>query len=155
MSTWCIMMIPGSAFFHGWRWFPNVGTTPNRWIEPLGCSDDYGVGGILRNEHGDVFILFSKSIGVVYVSSPLIESDNQNVVNWITSPNKVPWRPRQLIVQNLNILGKIKKRDIKHTLRSANNEANTLAKEGVLRTVDFLWSLDVGSVQVMEVINPA
>ncbi|EOY13573.1 Uncharacterized protein TCM_032174 [Theobroma cacao] len=130
---------------------PNAGTTPARckqtsntisWSKsPVGslnfntdkpwrgCPGDSGIGGILRNEHGDVLILFSKSLG---------------------SPNKVPWRLRQLIAQTLNILGKIKKWDIKHILRLANNEADALAKEGVLRTIDFLWSLDVGSAQQME-----
>ncbi|EOX94803.1 Uncharacterized protein TCM_004414 [Theobroma cacao] len=185
-----------------WRmaWFQNVGTTPARckqtsntisWSKPLvgslsfnidgasrGCSGDSEIGGILRNEHGDVLILFSKSIGVcdsnktelmavreaalIYPASRwctshslFIESDKQNVVNWITSPNKVPWRLRQLIAQTLNILGKIKKWDIKHTMGLANNEADTLAKEGVLRTVDFSFlSLDVGSAQEIETAAP-
>lgn len=87
----------------------------------LGCPGDSGVGGILRDEHGNSLILFSNSTGnfdsnraellavkeavLIYASSRwcsshplLLECDNGNVVKWISNPQMVPWRLRKLVI---------------------------------------------------------
>ncbi|XP_017976498.1 PREDICTED: uncharacterized protein LOC18599364 [Theobroma cacao] len=126
-----------------------------------GGSGEAGIGGLLRNEKGEVLIKFSKAIGrgdlnlaeylsireafILFSSSIwahnhsfVIESDSRNAIRWINDPSKTPWRLRKWML-HIEVL---KKRatdwKIRHTLREGNREADLLAKEGVGREIDLV-----------------
>ncbi|EOY09871.1 Uncharacterized protein TCM_025241 [Theobroma cacao] len=83
-----------------------------------GSPGEAGIGGLLRNEKGEVLIKFSKAIGrgdlnlAEYLSikeafilfsnsiwahnhSFVIKSDSRNAIRWINDPSKTPWRLRK------------------------------------------------------------
>ncbi|EOX96525.1 Uncharacterized protein TCM_005759 [Theobroma cacao] len=115
-----------------------------------------GIGSILKDWSGDVMALFSKSMGmidsnleellavkeaaVIFAASTwrssvklMIECDSSNVVKWVRNPSVVPWRLRKEIIFIHNMLTRIDEWQIGHILRSANGDADTLAKGGVQR----------------------
>ncbi|EOY05001.1 Uncharacterized protein TCM_020124 [Theobroma cacao] len=71
--------------------------------------------------------------------SLFLECDNCNVVNGLPTLKTSLGRLRKILMQICVILSKINKWVIEHIPHLANVEANSLAKQGVLRTSDFLW----------------
>lgn len=69
----------------------------------------------------------------------LLECDNSNVVKWVTTPSSVLLRFSTMITQVHNTLARINSWHINHIPRSANGEADSLVKDGVLRPSAFLW----------------
>ncbi|XVF88973.1 hypothetical protein PTKIN_Ptkin19aG0094400 [Pterospermum kingtungense] len=146
-STWC---------------HPDFGTLKfNVDGSSLGKPGPAGIGGILRNHLGEVLIRFSKSISIAdsneaevlairealiqFVTSRwaqdfslTIESDSAPAVAWISKPDEAPWRLRNFICHILNIKSKIRHLKVVHILREGNNLADSLAKQGVHRAVDFI-----------------
>ncbi|KAK6271317.1 hypothetical protein POUND7_008415 [Theobroma cacao] len=59
-----------------------------------------------------------------------IESDSFNVVKWVQSPLQVPWRLTKPILQISNLLRNVQDWRIILVFRSANVEADSLAKSG-------------------------
>lgn len=120
-----------------------------------------GIGGLLRDENGEVLIKFSKAFGrgdsnlaeylgireafilfsnSVWASSHSlsIESDPQNVIRWIKEPSKTPWRLRKWMLHIEVLKKRVNDWQIRHTLREGNKGADLLAKEGVGREVDLV-----------------
>ena len=117
-----------------------------------------GVGGVLRDEFGEVRGFFSKSVGVVWafeaeviairtalffckhhkVNNILVESDSSLAVGWVNCRSN---RPSKLI-NTLNEIDWMRKEmnvvSISHVLRERNKEADVLAKDGCNRDSD-LW----------------
>ncbi|EOY04001.1 Uncharacterized protein TCM_019252 [Theobroma cacao] len=127
-----------------------------------GCPGDSRISGVLRNGSSEVLVLFCKSVGIIdsnkaellavreatiiFVASRwcsphsfILECDNCTVVKWLLNPKDVPWRLRVIVFQTSSFLAKIDMWTTKHIPRSVNEVADSLAKEGVHRLVDFLW----------------
>ncbi|XVF83559.1 hypothetical protein PTKIN_Ptkin16aG0498800 [Pterospermum kingtungense] len=120
-----------------------------------------GIGGILRDHQGTALIRFSKSIGTAdsnlaeiltikeafllvtssrWVNLPIIfESDSMNAVSWVSNPLKVPWKFRNIISHMENLKRQLQDWKIVHIFRESNSEADSLAKEGINRSTDFLF----------------
>ncbi|EOY17318.1 Uncharacterized protein TCM_036481 [Theobroma cacao] len=119
-----------------------------------GCLGPTGIGGIIRNESGEVKINFSKPIGMddssqveimavkevilIFFTSKwkeshllIIESDASNVVNWVNNGSQVPWRLRKWVILIKRIKEQLGPWEIKHVPRETNQEANTLAKNAM------------------------
>ncbi|EOY13294.1 Uncharacterized protein TCM_031830 [Theobroma cacao] len=71
----------------------------------------------------------------------IIECDASDVVKWFKKPKEVPWRLRPLIIQTHTLLSKIPQWGIRHILRFANGDADSLAKESVSHPHDLLWTI--------------
>ncbi|WRX26533.1 Ribonuclease H domain - like 10 [Theobroma cacao] len=130
-----------------------------------GCPGEAGIGGILRNSAGETKMMFSKSIEMgdsnlaevlaikqafmmFFASnwnsfhSLVIESDSSNAVSWIQALNQALWRMRKWILQIEMLKRKVKRWEIKHVKREANQQADTLAKSGIGRDIDLanVWT---------------
>lgn len=126
-----------------------------------GCPGEAGIGGILRNSVGETKMMFSKAIGrgdanlaevlairqafMMFAASNwneshflVIESDSFNAVSWIKSPSQAPWRMRKWILQIETLKRKVKKWEIIHVRREANQQADSLAKAGIGRATDLV-----------------
>ncbi|EOY02251.1 Uncharacterized protein TCM_016783 [Theobroma cacao] len=85
-----------------------------------GCPGKAGIGGVMRNNKGQIKVPFSKSIGIgdsniaevraireaflIFSASKwamshslVIESNSQNAVKWINAPGEAPWRFKKWI----------------------------------------------------------
>ena len=123
-----------------------------------------GIGGLLRDDKGKVWMEFSKSIGIsesneaeicaireailmfcasrwVATHGLIIESDSKNAVKWIECPEEVPWRLRKWVSHIGLLLKNCSSYRVVHVFREANREADKLAKEGVDRSVAFIRAL--------------
>ncbi|EOY16102.1 Uncharacterized protein TCM_034977 [Theobroma cacao] len=91
-----------------------------------GNPGEFGIGGVLRDSHGRVFMTFSKATGVgdasraellaikealfIYVASNrvdshqlVLKSDSVNVIKWVKCPEIVPWRHRKHILHIIKL----------------------------------------------------
>lgn len=114
-----------------------------------------GIGDGLREDKGDVLLIFSKNVGVkesnktevmailevlqLFFSFPdrlIVESDSSNTISWI-SFMEGPWRFHFLFseIKFLSSLGLV---ESKHGVRLANSMADALAKQGVDRSIPFI-----------------
>ncbi|OMO98831.1 reverse transcriptase [Corchorus capsularis] len=123
-----------------------------------------GIGGLMRDDTGKVWMEFSKSIGVtesneaeicaireailmfcasrwVTTHGLIIESDSRNAIKWIECPDEVPWRLRKWVSHIGNLLKNCSSYSFNHIFREASMEADKLAKEGVDRSVPFIRHL--------------
>ncbi|EOY03139.1 Uncharacterized protein TCM_017684 [Theobroma cacao] len=88
-----------------------------------------GMGGVMRNEKGEVKVTFSKSIGEAdanFVEMPAIKKAFTILV-----ASKV------YVLRIEKLKKRVSKWEIKHFLRSANQLADELAKKGVCREFDL------------------
>ena len=120
-----------------------------------------GIGGVLRDVDGKVWMEFSNSIGVsesneaeicairkallLFCASSwvdsfglVMESDSRNAVSWVEKPDDVPWRLRKWVSHIVLLKRKLSNFRIVHTFREANQEADALAKGGIDRIVPLL-----------------
>ncbi|XP_077214595.1 uncharacterized protein LOC143849470 [Tasmannia lanceolata] len=120
----------------------------------LGNPGEAGIGGLCRNDKGEVLWAYSGPIGVadsneaevravhsgikfldsqVYDSS-IVEGDSLNVIRWLSGEVAPPWRflpffkEIEDLIQGSSIV-------FGHVRRSANAEADSLARGGVFRTI--------------------
>ncbi|OMO61107.1 hypothetical protein CCACVL1_23740 [Corchorus capsularis] len=116
-----------------------------------------GIGGVLRDENGKIWMDFSKSMGIMDSNEAelcaireaillfstskwanshalIIESDSRNVVSWVGNPDSVPWKLRRWVLHISSLIKGLTGFSISHIFREGNVEADTLAKEGVDRT---------------------
>ena len=162
--------------------FPNVISAPKRmkkiraalqWSKPpigflkfnvdgsaVGKPGPAGIGGVLRDDHENVKIVFSKAVGImdsnltellavreafiVFAASKwakthslLIESDSSNVVNWIKCPQSAPWRMKKYISHIESLKLQLSSWHIDHIPREMNDVADSLAKSGVNRLISL------------------
>ena len=157
-----------SDLFHNWQacmgWgAPNVKKSIF-WIPPptgilkfnvdgatRGKLGPAGIGGVLRNDKGEVLLMFSKSVGIrdsneaeslailealrIFSTSfhgpLLVESDSTNAVGWLLKPDSRPWN----FQFHFNEMKKISSLVVSfgHVLRRANSIADALVKQGVDR----------------------
>ena len=124
-----------------------------------------GIGGILRDENGKVWLRFSKSIGItesneaeiyaireamlIFSASRwvpsiglMIESDSKNAVGWVEHPSDTPWRLRKWIAHISLLKKNFADFKIAHVYREANGDADELAKGGIDRLVPLLAIYD-------------
>lgn len=119
-----------------------------------------GIGGILRNDKGDKVLSFPNPLSVssihegelkaveaalkLFSLSPWknqaklwIESDSQTTIKWIKRINNRPWR----LVDTIDKLWRdISSVEFEYIPRSANHEADVLAKSGIYRVSNsVLW----------------
>ncbi|XVF11100.1 hypothetical protein REPUB_Repub07fG0240200 [Reevesia pubescens] len=116
-----------------------------------------GIGGVLRNAEGSIKLVFSKetrSIDAAKVEllavngafllfaasfwakthELVIESDNSNVVKWISLLDSTLWKLRKHLSAIELAKSDLCEWQIKHILRAQNEIADKLAKSGVGRT---------------------
>ncbi|EOX99497.1 Tyrosine transaminase family protein [Theobroma cacao] len=78
--------------------------------------------GVMRNKDGCVKIVLSKSIGVEDSSVAeikAIESNSQNTVKWTNYSLEAPWRLKKCVLHTERLKKKIKRWEIKHIFRIA------------------------------------
>ncbi|KAJ7960539.1 Ribonuclease H protein [Quillaja saponaria] len=126
----------------------------------LGKPGPARIGGVLRDQEGNVKAMFSNSIGIADSNSAklkaicgarnlvasnvigmdmkvIVESDSTIATNWVKNVGSRPWKYDQLFTRIEKGIGKIKRVKFKHVGRSANNMENSLAKLGVARKDPF------------------
>ncbi|XP_077215790.1 uncharacterized protein LOC143850421 [Tasmannia lanceolata] len=116
-----------------------------------------GVGGLCRNDHGEVEWAYSGPIGsfdaseaevraVFYgikglkgemLDKTIVEGDSLNVIRWLKGGVPPPWRFSS-IFDEIDDLISGSSIVFKHGRRSANGEADSLARRGV-RCLDLEW----------------
>ncbi|XVF77402.1 hypothetical protein PTKIN_Ptkin14bG0040100 [Pterospermum kingtungense] len=98
------------------------------------------IGGALRDSAvKEAFKLFSSSKWVKEYELD-IESDSFNVVQWVSNPDRAPWRLRGILVEMDNLKKLVP--SIKHIFRDANQVADGLAKFGIDRLQEILMFFD-------------
>ncbi|XVF66499.1 hypothetical protein PTKIN_Ptkin10aG0041000 [Pterospermum kingtungense] len=123
-----------------------------------------GIGGVMRIHASEELARFSKSVGIedsnvaelmaireaflTFIDSPyvyncalIVESDSKNAVTWVNSPLSAPWRVLNFINHIECLKRKLRKWEVVHIFREANQVADQLAKEGVSRTSDLVVTL--------------
>uniref|UniRef100_M1DB97 RNase H family protein n=1 Tax=Solanum tuberosum TaxID=4113 RepID=M1DB97_SOLTU len=108
-----------------------------------------GAGGIIRNQDGEMILAFATPLGegsnnlaelraAVFGMSWLIhlgyknvilEVDSQLLVDWITLKAKPPWSINTQLQQLQRLINQTNNFRSKHTLREANNVADSLSKQ--------------------------
>ncbi|XVF30358.1 hypothetical protein REPUB_Repub16aG0050400 [Reevesia pubescens] len=122
----------------------------------LGNPGPAGIGGVLCNDAGDILLMFSKPIGIedsniveflavveafsIFAESCrasslglIVESDSLVTVNWINSPQAIPWRLKKRCPFVTTWQSRILVWQIHHVLREKNTIADGLAKAAVSR----------------------
>lgn len=137
------------------------------WIPPLGGDLKFnvdgaakgkpglaGIGRVLRNSDGVVFLMFSKHVGhmaeVVAILEALrifafatfnerfvVESDSLNAVSWASSLAKFPWR-FQFYFNEIKYLSPLFCVTFQHIGRMANSFADLIVKQGVDRSSELV-----------------
>ncbi|EOY07078.1 Uncharacterized protein TCM_021598 [Theobroma cacao] len=130
-----------------------------------GSPGESGIGGVMRDEHGHIKIMFSKSIGVgdanlaeiiaireafiLFIASKwgqtkslIIERDSSNAVKWVNQPTKGPWRLQKWILHVERLKREVISWQINHTFGGNNQLADRLAKAGIQRVQDLINELD-------------
>ncbi|XP_077252022.1 uncharacterized protein LOC143891303 [Tasmannia lanceolata] len=116
----------------------------------MGNHGPSGIGGLLRNEGGEVIWAFRGPIGVadaneaevkamyhgikllqnVDLNKIEVEGDSLNVIRWLRGSKAIPWRFASLFDEIRERIG-VASVSFCHVRRSANAEADRLAREGV------------------------
>ncbi|XP_038685806.1 uncharacterized protein LOC119985586 [Tripterygium wilfordii] len=128
-----------------------------------GSSLDYssGVGGVLRDCNGNFLCIFSGpasnldsnsaelrairfalefsvKFGLKEKGNILVESDSLNVVNWLQKEIDSPWSKAQDFNAIANLSSQLSSITYNHVCREANSVADSLAKQGALRSDMFV-----------------
>ena len=117
-----------------------------------------GIGGGLRNSEGNVLALFSKHVGCmesneaevvafleairIFTSTSsrsrlVVESDSLNAISWVSSSAMFSWK-FQFYLNKIRALSSSIQVSFIHVERAANGFANSLAKQGVDGSSNFL-----------------
>ncbi|XP_077212826.1 uncharacterized protein LOC143847935 [Tasmannia lanceolata] len=116
----------------------------------LGNPGPTGIGGLLRNELGEVICASVGPIGVAdatevevctahqgiklvardCLDNVMVEGDSLNVIHWLEGSQKPPWRFDRFFYEIFNWSGSFSM-VFHHVHRSANKEPDSLAGEGV------------------------
>ena len=126
-----------------------------------GKPEPAGIGGVLRDFNAAVKAVFSKSIGVVdsnvakllvvrealklfVVSSHrlVIESDSNNVMNWMLNPFGAPWSTKGHMAHIENFKQQLLRCDFIFILREGNDLVDALAKSEVSKQHDLVVLYD-------------
>ncbi|XP_077232605.1 uncharacterized protein LOC143869951 [Tasmannia lanceolata] len=137
----------------------------------LGNPGDAGIGGLCRDSEGDVLWAFSGPIGVAdsneaevravhcgiksldlsVLDKVIVEGDSSNIILWLLSAASPPWRFLSFF-EELDDLVLLSSITFRHVRRSANSEADSLARSGVFRPslerliislLDFVFSFSL------------
>lgn len=113
-----------------------------------------GIGDGLKEDKGDVLLIFSKNAGVkesnktevmaileapvilLFPDRLIVESDSSNTLSWISSIEG-PWR-FHFLFSEIKFLSSADLVESKHGVRLANSMADALAKQGVDRSIPFI-----------------
>ncbi|EOX99562.1 Uncharacterized protein TCM_008262 [Theobroma cacao] len=85
----------------------------------------------------EAMILFASSFWTASCGV-IIESDSKNAVTWVSKPDTAPWRLRNIVLLIRHLMEKMGRWQVKHILRSDDEVAVRLVKQGVLRCTDLL-----------------
>ncbi|XVF67225.1 hypothetical protein PTKIN_Ptkin10aG0103200 [Pterospermum kingtungense] len=119
-----------------------------------GKSGPAGIEGVMRSHASEELARFSKSVGIedssvaeliaiceaflTFIDSPyvyncalIVESDSKNAVTWVNSPLSAPWRVLNFINHIECLKRKLRKWEVVHIFKEANQVVDQLAKEGV------------------------
>ncbi|XP_077239748.1 uncharacterized protein LOC143880655 [Tasmannia lanceolata] len=127
----------------------------------LGNPGPAGIGGVLRDDKGEVIWSFAGPIGIAdsneaevpaahqgiklleveYLNNVVVEGDSINVIRWLSGSHRFLWRFTDLFNEILDIIGDSQV-EFNHARRSANEEADSQARRGValesLEKFDYL-----------------
>ncbi|KAK8644476.1 hypothetical protein V6N13_123782 [Hibiscus sabdariffa] len=162
-SVWCDDPIQSTLIVSGpaeQNWIPPSGDMVKFSVDGAATSDKAGCGGVLRDAHGVISIMFSgplsplgsefAELGAILKAlelfraanwigrAPLIvESDAKLILNWLSEPLQRSWRWWKIFRDIDDLVTQIGNIQFQHICREKNVLADYLAKAGLQRSHSF------------------